>query len=463
MVIVILSIVVAVVLVYAALPAFNELSSKNISLDNQTALYFGLALVALTILTGVIAGSYPAFYISSFQPVEVLKGKFTLSNPSGILRQGLVVFQFTVAIALVCGMIIMSRQLSFMKEKDLGFDPNAKIVIPLRTAEARQHYATLKTALTAVASVQGVSATNYPPGTTILHDMAYYLEGGNMDNAILNRRNTIDSDYLQLMGIELIAGRAFTNNRQMDSQEKLMINRASAKKFGKEPEQMIGQNIHFDWQGEHYKFEVIGVVEDFNQTSLKDPIIPIVFEMPESENEYNFLVANVNSSEFSKTVSAIEKIWAGQVNDAPFEYSFLDEDLQKQYNEDQRVSKIITSFAVIAMIVCSLGLYGLSSFMAERRLKEIGIRKVLGANATQILGMMSREFVKLVLLAFIIAAPLSWYAMNKWLEGFEYKTTLNIFIFIIAGVGALAIALFTISYESFRAANTNPARTLRSE
>ena len=463
MVIVILSIVVAVVLVYAALPAFNELSSKNISLDNQTALYFGLALIALTILTGVIAGSYPAFYMSSFQPVQVLKGKFTLSNASGILRQGLVVFQFTVAIALVCGMIIISRQLSFMKQKDLGFDPNAKIVIPLRTAEARQHYATLKTALTTVGSVQGVSATNYPPGTTIQHDMAYYLEGGNMDNAILNRRNTIDSDYLQLMGIELIAGRAFTNNRQMDSQGKLMINRASAKKFGKEPEQMIGQNIHFDWQGEHYKFEVIGVVEDFNQTSLKDPIIPIVFEMPESENEYNFVVANVNSSEFSKTVSSIEKIWAGQLNDAPFEYSFLDDDLQKQYNEDQRISKIITSFAVIAMIVCSLGLYGLSSFMAERRLKEIGIRKVLGANATQILAMMSREFVKLVLLAFIIAAPLSWYAMTKWLEGFEYKTPLNIFIFIVAGVGALAIALFTISYESFRAANTNPARTLRSE
>jgi putative ABC transport system permease protein len=163
------------------------------------------------------------------------------------------------------------------------------------------------------------------------------------------------------MGIELIAGRAFTNNRQMDAQGKLMINRASAKKFGKEPEQMIGQNIHFDWQGQHYKFEVIGVVEDFNQTSLKDPIIPIVFEMPQSENEYNFLVANVNSSEFSKTVSAIEKIWTGQVNDAPFEYSFLDDDLQKQYNEDQRISKIITSFAVIAMIVCSLGLYGLSS------------------------------------------------------------------------------------------------------
>ena len=463
MVIVVLSIVVAVVLVYAALPAFNELSAKNISLDNQTALYFGMALVALTILTGLVAGSYPAFYMSSFQPVQVLKGKFALSNASGKLRQGLVVFQFTVAIALVCGMIIISRQLSFMKEKDLGFDPKAKIVIPLRTAEAKQKYATLKTALTSVSSVEGVSATNYPPGNTIFTDMAYYTDGGNMDNAILNRRNAIDFDYLQLMGVDLIAGRSYTNNRQMDSQRKLMINRASAKKFGKEPEQMIGQNIHFDWQGQHYSFEVIGVVEDFNQTSLKDPIIPIVFEMPDNENEYNFIVANVNSSEFSQSISAIEKVWTEQVNDAPFEYSFLDDDLQKQYNEDQRVSKIITSFAVIAMIVCSLGLYGLSSFMAERRLKEIGVRKVLGASIPQILGMMSMEFVKLVLLAFVIAAPLSWYAMSKWLEGFEYKTPLNISIFILAGLSALAIALFTISYESFKAANTNPASTLRNE
>ncbi len=463
MVIVVLSIIMAVVLVYAALPAFNELSAKNISLNSQTALYFGMALVVLTILTGLIAGSYPAFYMSSFEPVQVLKGKFALSNASGKLRQGLVVFQFTVAIALVCGMIIISRQLSFMKEKDLGFDPRAKIIIPLRTAEAKQKYATLKTALANVSSIDGVSATNYPPGNTIFNDMAYYTEGGNMDNAILNRRNTIDFDYLQLMGIDLIAGRSFTNNRQMDSQGKLMINRTSAKKFGKEPEEMIGQNIHFDWQGQHFTFEVIGVVEDYNQTSLKDPIIPIVFEMSDSENDYNFIVANVNSSEFSQTISAIEKVWAEQVNDAPFEYSFLDDDLQKQYNEDQRISKIITSFAVIAMIVCSLGLYGLSSFMAERRLKEIGVRKVLGASIPQILGMMSKEFVKLVLIAFVIAGPLSWYAMSKWLEGFEYKTPLNIFIFILAGLGALAIALFTISFESFRAANTNPARTLRNE
>lgn len=463
MVIVAISIAISVVLVSAALPAFNELSGKAISFNTENVLYFGIALLTLAIVTGLVAGSYPAFYMSSFQPVEVLKGKFTLSNASGRLRQGLVVFQFTVAIVLVCGMLVISRQLSFMKEKDLGFDPAAKILIPLRTTDARQKYESLKSVLESMSSVNAVSATTFPPGAPIFNDMAFYREGGSMDNAILNRRNSIDAGYMDLLGIKLIAGRAFTDNRQSESQGKLIINRTSAKKFGVEPDQMIGEKLYFDWQGQNYSFQVIGVIEDYNQTSLKDPIIPIVFEIPQDVNQYNYIVASVNPSEFSATVSAIEKTWKNQVTDAPFEYSFLDENIQLQYNEDQRISKIITNFAVIAMIVCSLGLYGLSSFMAERRLKEIGVRKVMGASVTQILGMMSKEFVKLVLLAFVIATPLSWYAMNKWLEGFEYKTTLDALIFTYAGLGAIVIALLTISYESLKAANTNPAKTLRNE
>ena len=175
------------------------------------------------------------------------------------------------------------------------------------------------------------------------------------------------------------------------------------------------------------------------------------------------MIASVNPSNFSETVAGIENIWKTQVSDAPFEYTFLDDNLQKLYNEDRRISKIITSFSVIAMIICSLGLYGLSSFMAERRLKEIGVRKVMGASVSQIMRMMSKEFVKLVLVAFVVAVPLSWYAMQKWLEGFEYKTPLNIVPFVYAGLGALAIALLTISYESLRAANTDPAKTLRNE
>lgn len=463
MVIVVISILISVIVVYAVLPAFNELSGKNISFSKENVLYFGMALIMLTVLTGLIAGSYPAFYMSSFKPVEVLKGKFTLSNASGRLRQGLVVFQFTVAIVLVCGMLVISRQLSFMKEKDLGFNADAKIVIPLRTTEARQKYESLKITLEQMSSIHAVSAVNFPPGVPIFNDMAFYLEGGNMDNAVLNRRNSIDAGYTELLGIKLIAGRAFTDNRQADSKGQLIINRASAKKFGIEPDRMIGQKLYFDWQGKNYAFQVIGVIEDYNQTSLKDPIIPIIFEIPESGDQYNNIIASINPSGFSETIDMLEKTWKEQVADAPFEYTFLDDNIQQQYNEDQRISRIITYFAVIAMIVCSLGLYGLSSFMAERRLKEIGVRKVMGASVSQIVRMMSKEFVKLVLLALVIASPMAWYAMNKWLEGFEYKAPLDIFIFTYAGLGAVTIALLTISYESLKAANTNPAETLRNE
>ena len=463
MIIVMISILISVILVYAFLPAFNELSGKNISFSRENALYFGIALTTLTIVTGLIAGSYPAFYMSSFQPIEVLKGKFRLSNASGRLRQGLVVFQFTVAIVLVCGMLVISRQISFMKEKDLGFNPEAKIIIPLRTAEGKQKYGSLKTALEQISSIQAVSATNAPPAAPIYNDMAFYMEGGSMDNAILNRINTVDAGYMELLGIKLIAGRPFTNNRQAESDGKLIINRASAKRFGVDPEGMIGRKLYFDWQGQNYNFEVVGVSEDYNQTSLKDPIIPIVFEVADSANQYNYLIASVNPSGFSNTLSTIEETWESQVADAPFEYTFLDENIQRQYKDDERVSKIITDFAVVAMIVCSLGLYGLSSFMAERRLKEIGVRKVMGASVMQIMGMMSREFVKLVLIAIVIATPAAWYAMDTWQQSFEYKAPLDIFIFSYAGIAAIVIALLTISYESLKAANTNPARTLRNE
>jgi putative ABC transport system permease protein len=463
MLIVAISILISVVLVSIALPVFNELSGKSISFNRDNVAFFSIALIALTMVTGLIAGSYPAFYMSSFQPAEVLKGKFTLSNTSGKLRQGLVVFQFVVAIVLVSGMLVISRQIAFMKEKDLGFDPAAKIILPLRTADAKEKYASLKTTLEQLSAVGGVSATDCPPGSPIFSDMAFYMSGGSMDNAILNRRNSIDAGYMELLGIKLIAGRSFSDNRESESKGNVIINRASVKKFGVEPDRMVGQKLAFDWQGQHYEFQVIGVMEDYNQTSLKDPVIPIVFEIPEESDEYEYLVARVNTSGFTETISAIENVWKDQVPGTPFEYSFLDDNIQKQYQEDQRVSRIISYFATIAMIICSLGLYGLSSFMAERRLKEIGVRKVMGATVSQIVGMMSKEFVKLVLLAVLIAIPVAWYAMHEWLQDFEYKVPLDIWIFTYAGLAAISIALLTVSYESLKAANADPARTLRNE
>jgi putative ABC transport system permease protein len=299
MIVVTISIIISILLVQGALPVFNELSGKDLSFNSNNVTFFAAALVILAIITGVVAGSYPAFYLSSFLPAEVLKGKSTLSNASGTLRQGLVVFQFVIAIALGCGMLVISKQLSYMKHKDLGFDPNAKIVIPLRTADAKKKYGSLKAAIEQLSPIKAVSAVSYPPGSTVFNDMAFYMEGGNMDNAVLNRRNYIDAGYMELLGMKLIAGRAFTSNRQAESKGNIIINRASAEKFGVEPEKMVGQKLYFDWQGKNFIFQVIGVVENYNQTSVKDPIIPIAFEIPEGHDDYSHMIASVESSAFS--------------------------------------------------------------------------------------------------------------------------------------------------------------------
>ena len=463
MAIVILSILLSVVITQVALPAFNELTGKSISFNSISIFSTTLVLFTLTLITGLLAGSYPAFYLSSFQPIQVLKGKLNLNNASGWLRQSLVVFQFMIAITLVCGMLIISKQLNFMQEKDLGFNAESKIVLPLRTAYARQQYETLKKELTRQELATNISAAEYIPGSTIWNDMVYYPEGGDMNNAILNRRNSVDYGYLEMMGIKMIAGRTFTDNRAMDSQQKVIINQTSAEKFGFSPEKAVGQKIYFDWQGQNYSFEIIGVMADYHQNSLKEKINPIIFEMSAEPTQYGHLVAAIQTKNFTHTVSRIESTWKGLVQDTPFEYSFLDESVQKQYDEDKKVSAIINTFTFMAMFISSLGLYGLSTYMTERRFKEIGVRKVLGANVGQIIGLMSKEFLKLVLIAFIISVPLGWYCMNKWLDSFAYKINISLDVFLSAGSAAIIIALLTVSFESFKAASTNPVKALRNE
>lgn len=462
LVIVVISILVSIVLVQFTLPFFNQLTGKEISLNSTSAAFLGASLVGIAIVTGLLAGSYPAFYLSSFQPAQVLKGKAILSHTSGWLRQSLVVLQFVIAIALVCGMLIISDQLQFMQNENLGFDADARVILPLRTESARKAYSSLKQEIARNSSVTAVSGAAYVPGSPIWSDMNYYTDGGSMETAAIHRRNEVDAGYLELLNIKLLAGRSFSDNRAQDS-AKVIVNHTSAKKLGFEPEAMIGRSIYFDWHGKKYTFQVIGVMEDFHQQSLKHQIVPILFEAPASSDEFQFLVANVNKVNFESTVKELEASWKKVVNDTPFEFNFLDENLKKQYDEDRKVSSIITSFTVIAMAICCLGLYGLSSFMAERRFKEIGIRKVMGASLGQITGMMSKEFIKLVVIAFAVAVPLAWYAMSRWLEGFAYHVSMNGWIFILAGSGALLIALVTVSFESLKAASANPVQSLRNE
>jgi len=463
MIIVVLSVLISIGLVQLGLPLFNQLTGKEISLATDNILYFSSALVALVLVTSIVAGSYPALYLSSFQPAQVLKGKFNMSNSTGWLRQGLVIFQFMIAITLVCGMIIITQQLSFMQTKDLGFDSKAKIVIPLRTADARSQYDALKKELQQKSFITKISGTEYMPGSYIWSDMLYYTEGGNMDNAVLHRRNLIDAGYMEMMDIKLLAGRHFTDNRQTDSDAKLILNLTAIKKLGFELDNAVGQHLYFDWQGNKSNFEIIGVMDDYHQTSLKEAISPILFELAPDTQRLDNLVIAVQTDQFEETIASIEKTWKTLVNDTPFEYSFLDDSIQKQYDEDRRVARIITSFTVIAMVICCLGLYGLSTYMAERRFKEIGVRKVMGATVPQIMGMMSKEFVKLVVIALLISVPLAWYAMEQWLSSFAYRINIDFLTFAAAGFVALFIALATVGYESLKAASMNPVDSLRNE
>lgn len=461
MVIVVFSILLSIVFVQLALPFFNQLTDKNISFGSDNMLYFIAALAGITIVTGLLAGSYPALYLSSFQPAQVLKGKASISNASGMLRRSLVVVQFMIAITLVCGMIIISEQLEFIRDKDLGFDAESKIFLPLRTTEARKSYPSLQTELTKAGIVTEVSAADYLPGSPIWSDMSFYMDGGNMNSAVNMKRNKVDFHYMDLLGIKLVAGRTFTENYAMEN-NKLILNETSVKKYGLNPEDMVGRKLHFEWQGKTYDFEVIGVMEDYHQNTLKEQIKPTLFELGDPK-DFSFIITSVNPEKMTASVSDMQDIWKRIVDDTPFEYSLLDQSLQKQYDEDKRISQIITYFTVIAMLISCLGLYGLSTYMTERRFKEIGVRKVLGASVNQIVGLMSKEFIKLILVAFVISVPLAWYGMNKWLDGFAYKISINPLVFVYAGTAALIIALLTVSFESMKAAATNPVKALRTE
>ena len=367
MVTVVIAIIISFILIQLALPLFNQLTNKSISINAENITFFLFAALSLTIITGLLAGSYPAFYLTSFQPAQVLKGKLNPGGSPSRLRQTLVVFQFMIAIALVCSVFIISRQLDFMIGANPGFNANAKIVLPLRTDEAHKQYDALKEQIVQNSDVKGVSGCSFIPGTPIFRDMNFYADGGKMNTAVDIIRNVVDVGYLELLNMKLVAGRSFTENRNLDSNHKFILNRTSVFKLGFIPEKIVGQNLHFDWAGKKYDFRVIGVMEDFHQNSLHEEIKPTLFEMENNNKRYDYVIASVASANFERTVKTIERTWKTLIHDTPFEYSFLDQTIQKQYDEDRRVSKIISSFGIIAMIICALGLYGLSSYMAERR------------------------------------------------------------------------------------------------
>ena len=467
MVIVILAMLLSAVLVQATLPLFNQFTQKELSINLQNIGYVVAAITGISLITGLIAGSYPAFFLSAFSPAAVLKEKHLSGNSSNWLRKSLVVFQFMISITLISSIFIIQKQMNFIQRKSLGFNPEYKITLPMETAEAKQAYLQLKNRLEQLSGVKQVTASSSLPASPVLNDLLLYPDGSSMEKSHDHFMVNMDEDYLKLLDIKLLAGR----NLQVEKDtfrffsplSHILVNQASLKATGIKMEEAVGAKLHGDLQGRHMTFIIEGVVEDFHQGSLHQAVSPMMFVIPVGSFDYVEMAAAIDASGYETTLPMIRQRWKEIVPNTPFEYSMLSDNIKHQYEDDQRVSSIIWVFTIIAIILSCLGLYGLSVYVAERKIKEIGIRKVLGASVTGIVGMLSKDFVKLVIIAFVLAVPLGYFVMNKWLENFIYKIEIDAMVFVLAGIASFTIAWLTIGFESIKAALRNPADSLKTE
>jgi putative ABC transport system permease protein len=446
------------------LPVFNSVAGKNLSFtfsDN-----FGLIGVffILAIITGLIAGSYPAFYLSSFKPAKVLKGKFSNSLSAVALRKGLVIFQFIISVVLIIASFVIAGQMNFLRSADLGFDQNQQVVIPLRSNNAKKMYASFKDELLKQSVIANAGGSMYYPGISNVADNIFYKDGESMQEAKDVKMNYVDPGFLQTLGIDPVAGRIFSDEYYaQDTLGTIVLNQTAVKLLGfADEKQAVNKKLHFDFMGQKYDFNIIGVVKDFHYEDLHLPIGPYGFQL-NTPPLFNYMIVHVKSTNINSALQSIQNTWHNLNPTEPFDYSFLDKDFQKNYDAETRLSAIVSDFTIIAILISCLGLFGLATFSAEQRIKEIGVRKVLGASATSIVTLLSKDFLKLVIIAVVIASPLAWFVMNKWLQSFAYRTAISWKVFVITTVVALLIALITISAQAIKAAMANPVDSLRSE
>lgn len=458
-----LGLLIAVAAVALLLPFFNQLADKTLTVDDLLQAHILGGFVLLALLTGLLAGSYPAFYLSVFNPLDVIKGRFVNSVSATALRRGLVVFQFVISIGLVVATIVIQGQIRFMKEQPLGFNKEQQIVIPFRSVESRKAYTALKNELLQDSRITAASGTAYYPGILNPSDMSVYLPGQTVNEDNVVKTNWVAPDFMSAMGFQLAAGRMFSNEFPGDTNYKMVVNEATLRKFGVPLEKAVGQRLLFNNGGDTPgSVEVVGVVKDFHFQDLHKAIEPYAFFL-NLKPEHNYLIAHIEGKNAAATLPFIEGKWKSLVPDEPFAYTFLDEDFEKNYAADARTSRLVNAFTIISILISCLGLFGLAAFAAQQRIKEIGVRKVLGASVTSIVGLLSGDFVKLVVISIVIATPLTWYLMNRWLDDFAYKITLQWWMFAGAGALAVVIALLTVSTQAVKAAVTNPVKSLKSE
>jgi putative ABC transport system permease protein len=467
MIIVSFALAVSFVIVFVCLPGFNLIMQKELSLNTGNLPYVIAAAVLIALVTGFIAGSYPAFFLSSLKPSEVLKGKSLTGDGSQWLRKGLVVFQFVITITLISSIVIIQKQLSYVQSRPLGFDTEQVVMVPLRTGQASRQYVSLKESFSQIPGVNEVSGTTSIPSTPLFRDWSLHKDGSSNDQSIRHEIVSVDQDYFKMLDIDFITGRDFDVNQDNLASDtgnvaRIIVNEASLQINQIPLNEAIGSSLIFEpTPGERYVFNIIGVVKDFHQFSLHQKITPMLFLLPSQRDAFPYLAVSVDMNSYQDIQAKMKTLWQERINDAPFESIFLNENIKKLYASETRTSTILSISTAIAVIISCLGLYGLSVYMAERKTKEIGIRKVVGASVNTIVGMLSKEYIRLILISFVISVPLGWYFMNKWLEGFAYRIEPGVLVFLISGIISFLVAWLTISFESYRAANRNPVETLR--
>lgn len=449
----VVSFIIGIAIAWLVLPYFNELAGKHLSM----LLYdwwFIPSILGAAIVVGVAAGLYPAFYLSAFKPVQVLKGALSSGSKSSFLRNGLVVFQFTISIILIIGTLVIYNQMQYIMHTKLGFNKDQLVMIQGTNTLTDKQVRDFKTELQKLAAVKSVTISDYlPVNGTKRNGNTFFKEGRDkIDEGLSGQMWQVDNDYIKTLGIKLVAGRNFTPGMSTDSNG-LIINETMAQKLNlKAP---VGKRIS---NGDLYT--VIGVVQDFNFETMKQQIQPIALHWGMSPS---IVTAKISTADTKNTLAAITSVWKQFSADQPIRYTFMDQEFQAMYADVERTVTIFTCFSVLAIIIGCLGLFALSAFMAEQRSKEIGIRKVLGATVSSITALLSIDFVKLVIIAIVIGSPVAWWAMNKWLQDFAYRNPIHWWIFVTAGLFALLIALFTVSFQSVKAALVNPVKSLKSE
>lgn len=455
-----ISLAVALIAAEVLLPFFNDMAGKRLSINYIVDWYTIPVLLLIVVIVGLLAGSYPAFFLSAFRPATVLKGKLATGMKSSWLRSTLVVLQFGISIMLIVSTVVVYQQLNHIQHRKLGYDKDHVLVLH-NTNYLHTQIEAFKNEVLRNPNIVSATISGYLPANTMSSNSNSIFPNKNPNSEYTTSVPWwyVDHDYIKTMGMQIVEGRDFSRDFATDSSA-IIINEAAYRyfDFDKDPEGPIGKVLSQfgDSPEEILSYKVIGVVKDFHYNSMRQKIMPLVIVLGNDASAMSF---QITSEDIPGTIAALEAHWKSFAPDFPFEYTFMDDRFSNMYTAEQKVGKIFTIFCSLAILIACLGLFGLASYTAEQRTKEIGIRKVLGASVWSVIMMFSKDFTKLVLIALLMAVPISYYAMNQWLEDFAYRIDIGPLVFVIAGI----VAWITVSFQSFKAATTNPVESLRSE